>query len=135
MHTNFIETVRLDNATKIHLMTLKRRTGIDQWNILCRWAFCLSLSDETPVRERTEREGRTVEMTWRTFAGDEEIIYRYLLLERCQQEHGKTDKDLLSTTLREHISRGAGRLAAAGGVKSVSDLVALTQQRTRPKAA
>jgi hypothetical protein len=25
------------------LIRLKTRTGITQWNILCRWAFCLSL--------------------------------------------------------------------------------------------
>ena len=63
MHTNFIETVRLDSGTKVRLMTLKKRTGITQWNILCRWAFCLSLLDESRARDRIEREGAGVEMS------------------------------------------------------------------------
>ena len=134
MHTNFPDTVRLDAETKIRLSTLKKRTGIANWNILCRWAFCLSLADETPVRERYEHNVGAVEMTWRTFAGDEELIYRFLLIERCRKEQGNVDKELLSTTLRQHISRGAARLAASGGVKSTAELVELLQ-RPRRKVA
>jgi DNA sulfur modification protein DndE len=113
---------------------LKKRTGIANWNTLCRWSFCLSLADETLVRDRNERNVGAVEMSWRTFATDEEAIYRFLLVERCQQEHGKTDKELLGCTLRQHISRGAARLAAAGGVKSVAELVKLAE-RPRRKVA
>lgn len=134
MHTNFPDTVRLDAETKTRLSTLKKRTGIANWNILCRWAFCLSLTDETPVRERYETDIGAVEMTWRTFAGDEELIYRWLLIERCRKEQPTVDKDLLSTTLRQHISRGAARLAAAGGIKSTTELLELTQ-RPRRKVA
>lgn len=134
MHTNFPDTVRLDAETKLRLSTLKKRTGIANWNILCRWSFCLSLADETPVRERNENNVGAVEMTWRTFAGDEEPIYRFLLIERCRKEQDNIDKDLLSTTLRQHISRGAARLAAAGGVKSAAELVELTH-RSRRKVA
>src|SRR6185312_1458243 len=122
MHPQFLDTVRLDAETKIRLTTLKRRTGIENWNILCRWAFCLSLADEAPVRDRTERSVGAVEMTWKTFAGDEEVIYRTLLIDRCEKEHGRSDKELLGSALRQHISRGAGRLAAAGGIKSAAEL-------------
>ena len=52
-----VETVRLGSDTKTHLSTLKKRTGIENWNTLCRWAFCLSLSDEAPVRDRDEKGG------------------------------------------------------------------------------
>jgi DNA sulfur modification protein DndE len=34
---------RLSAQAKDQLIRLKTRTGIAQWNILCRWAFCLSL--------------------------------------------------------------------------------------------
>ncbi len=70
------ETVRLGADTKIHLSTLKKRTGIANWNTLCRWAFCLSVSDDTPVRDRDEKGVGAVEMTWKTFAGEDEEIYR-----------------------------------------------------------
>ena len=36
------------SQAKEQLIRLKTRTGIPQWNILCRWAFCLSLAEPTP---------------------------------------------------------------------------------------
>jgi DNA sulfur modification protein DndE len=123
MHS--IETVRLGADTKIHLSTLKKRTGIPNWNTLCRWAFCLSVSDSTPVRDRTENGVGAVEMTWKTFAGEEEEIYRLLLVDRCQSEHGSVHRDILAKTLRQHIARGAARLVSKRELKSVSDLLAL----------
>jgi DNA sulfur modification protein DndE len=118
-----VETVRLGSDTKIHLSTLKKRTGIENWNTLCRWAFCLSVSDESPVREREERNLGAVEMSWKTFAGEEEEIYRLLLIDRCQSEHGSLDKDVLASTLRQHIARGAARLVSNRNLKSVGDLL------------
>ena len=126
MHSKLtIDTVRLGADTKIHLSTLKKRTGIENWNTLCRWAFCLSLSDETPVRERTDRAPGAIEMTWKTFAGEDEEVYRVLLITRCEREHGSLEKDVLATTLRQHITRGAARLVANRDLKSVSDLLSI----------
>lgn len=133
VHAGFLETVRLDAETKIRLTTLKKRTGITNWNVASRWAFCLSLSDETPVRERQEHEVGAVEMTWKTFAGDEDEVFRALLVQRCQKEHGKIDKETQGRTLRQHISRGAGWLVAADRVKSLTDLVELVTQKTKKR--
>ena len=125
MQLQHVETVRLGADTKIHLSTLKRRTGIANWNTLCRWAFCLSVSDDTPVRDRDEKGAGAVEMTWKTFAGEEEEIYRLLIVDRCQSEHGTVDKDMLAKTLRQHIARGAARLVSNRELKSVGDLLTL----------
>ncbi len=43
-----IKKVRLATQAKEQLMRLKTRTGIPHWNVLCRWAFCLSLRQPTP---------------------------------------------------------------------------------------
>jgi DNA sulfur modification protein DndE len=128
--TPSVDTVRLGSDTKIHLSTLKKRTGIENWNTLCRWSFCLSVSDEAPVRERDERGLGAVEMTWKTFAGEDEDIYRALLLERCRSEHGSVDKDLLALTLRQHIARGAARLVSNRRLKSVGHLLELATVAT-----
>ncbi|WP_435947067.1 DndE family protein [Dryocola sp. BD586] len=32
-----IDNVRLSEKAKQQLITLKRRTGIENWNVLCRW--------------------------------------------------------------------------------------------------
>ncbi len=131
MKQSFFESFRLDDDTKNQLSTLKRRTGIANWNTLCRWGFCLSLADAKPVRDRQDRELGAIEMTWKTFAGEYDEIYRLLLIERCQKEHGTLEREMLVRTLRQHITRGIGWMATATGVQSLSDLVALTQERRR----
>ena len=44
-----IKQIRLSNQAKEQLIRLKTRMGITQWNILCRWAFCLSLQQPAPL--------------------------------------------------------------------------------------
>jgi DNA sulfur modification protein DndE len=125
MQVHSVETVRLGRETKTHLSTLKKRTGIANWNTICRWAFCLSVSDSTPVRDREEKGSGAVEMTWKTFAGEDDEIYRLLLVDRCQSEHGTVDKETLAKTVRQHIARGAARLVSKRELKSISDLLSL----------
>ena len=64
-----VETIRLSNSAHDRLVQLRRATGIEHWNILCRWALCLSLAerDEIPPLLRSDRSN--VEMSWNTFAG------------------------------------------------------------------
>ena len=38
-----IKQIKLSNAAKDKLSRLKGKTGIQNWNVLCRWAFCFSL--------------------------------------------------------------------------------------------
>ncbi len=125
MEISQLDSVRLDADTKIRLSTLKRRTGIENWNTLCRWAFCLSLADETPLRDLRERKIGAVEMSWKTFAGSEDEIYRALLAQRSQRDLGATDRDSLAKTVRQHIARGTARLVARRSLKSTKDLVEL----------
>jgi len=35
-----MKTVRLSQSSKDQLSRLKGKTGIKNWNILCRWALC-----------------------------------------------------------------------------------------------
>lgn len=114
-----VDTVRLDEATKKRLNILKRRTGIGNWNILCRWAFCLSLTEPNRPREILASPGDGVEMSWKVFAGEYAPIYAALLNQRCEQEHGNMEPQALNTCLKEHITRGVGYLL---GKKEVSDI-------------
>ncbi len=64
-----IQTVYVNSKGKDNLACLKRYTGIKNWNTLCRWAFCLSLSESTqpaPLDKAGELEGL---MTWKVFGG------------------------------------------------------------------
>lgn len=47
-----VEIIRLSVRAKQQLVTLKRRTWFRHWNVLCRWAFCISLSERPkPLHE------------------------------------------------------------------------------------
>lgn len=84
-----IETVKVSEKARIQLITLKKRTGIQNWNVLCRWAFCLSLKEETPLPNETIITDSSVEMTWRTFTGGEENLYLNLLMYRAKKRSNK----------------------------------------------
>ena len=125
-----IEHIRLPQQAKDKLLTLKRRTGIKNWNVLCRWAFCVSLADPTaPSGVDPSSEG-AVEMTWRTFGGAEADVYEALLLTRCEVGGlGRTD-DVLAEQLRLHLLRGIGNLAGSKDLRSIEDLISLATRVT-----
>lgn len=119
-----VETVRLDEATKKRLATLKRRTGIANWNVICRWAFCLSLTEPNRPREIFSGGGKdSIEMTWKVFGGEYSSIYAALLLERCLQEQGNTETQSLNMCLKEHITRGVGYLLGKKNLTDISELI------------
>ena len=74
-----IKQIRLASQAKDQLVRLKSRTGISQWNILCRWAFCVSLAEETPPTPVEIPADSNVEMTWHVFGGEYHELYFALL--------------------------------------------------------
>jgi hypothetical protein len=64
-------------------------------------------------------------MSWKTFAGDDDELYRLLLMNRSGIDLGKADRDALAKTIRQHIARGTARLAANRHLKSTRDLIEL----------
>jgi len=77
-----IETIRISAKGKQQLIRLKRKTGIEHWNILCRWAFCLSLAEPTIPPKEEMPTFSNIEMTWKTFAGPHGEVYEALLRQR-----------------------------------------------------
>jgi len=66
-----IETVRLTNSARDKLIQLKRITGMEHWNSLCRWGFCLAISAGLqPTGKEASSDRCNVEMSWSTFAGE-----------------------------------------------------------------
>ena len=69
-----IDIIRLSEKQKQQLIVLKRRTGIENWNVLCRWALCLSLADPTEPPKEDIPTDSNVEMTWKTLTGGESEV-------------------------------------------------------------
>jgi len=120
-----IETVRISKTGRDQLMTLKRRTGIPTWNVICRWAFCLSLAESTKPHEHRGGMDQAIEIAWKTFAGEHDRLYLALLKERCLQDGLELTDEVLHEQLRLHVHRGISYLAGNKQMQSIADLVGL----------
>ena len=81
-----LETIRIGQQGKEKLLKLRRSTGIDQWNVLCRWAFCASIKEKTAPPPFQQKVDGGIEMTWKVFAGDQSDVYAALSWLRSQQD-------------------------------------------------
>jgi DNA sulfur modification protein DndE len=108
-----IDIIRLSEKQKQQLIILKRKTGIENWNVLCRWALCMSLADPTVPPKEDIPSDSNVEMTWKTFSGDIPEIYKVLLIKAYRElsieSDQKYDYDFLSF-IKIHLSRGISYL-------------------------
>lgn len=108
-----IDNVRISEKAKTQLITLKRRTGIQNWNALCRWAFCLSLREPTAPPNENIVTDSAIEMTWRTFTGGDEALYLALLIEKARIDKVSIDKVELNHYFKLHLHRGISYLNSA----------------------
>jgi len=101
-----IENIRLGKIEHEMLLKIRRNTGIQNWNVICRWAFCLSLSiDDNPPQIDAKSDSST-EMTWKTFGGDNEGLYAALLDQGIQTNGMEADNKTRNQVFREHLRRG-----------------------------
>ena len=120
-----IEHIRLSQQAKDQLTKLKRVTGIDHWNELCRWGFCASLAEQSvPAAARIPADSN-VEMSWRVFGGRYADLYLALLKERCVRDGLGTAPDVLAHQFRLHLHRGISYLAGNKKLRRIDDLVSL----------
>jgi DNA sulfur modification protein DndE len=118
-----IENIRISKKGRDQLVSLKRKTKIQNWNIICRWAFCLSLAEKNRPREEAIPADSPVEMTWRTFGGEYDALYWSLLKQRCKDDGMDLDDSTLSKQFRLHLHRGLGYLAGNRNIRNISDLI------------
>jgi DNA sulfur modification protein DndE len=125
-----IDRVRLSQSAKEQLIKLKRLTKIDQWNILCRWAFCRSLAETAPPSPVPILTDSNIEMTWSVFGGEIADLLLLALKQRCHEDGLATDAATLATQFRLHLHRGIGYLAGDPQLKTIEDLVSkATEQK------
>lgn len=106
-----LDSIRVSKQAREQLIRLKRHTGIDHWNVLCRWAFCRSLAEPNIPPPSKIPADSNVEMTWRVFGGRYHELYLALLKERCLQDGFGTNEEVLHTQFRLHLHRGIAYLA------------------------
>lgn len=118
-----LDHIRVSERGRDQLVRLKRTTGIQHWNVLCRWALCVSLADPSIPTPTKIPSDSSLEMTWKVFAGIYDEIYLALLKERCKRDRLGTTDEVIATQFRLHLHRGIGILAADRRLKNIGDLV------------
>jgi DNA sulfur modification protein DndE len=120
-----VDHMRLSQQAKDQLIKLKRNTGIEHWNVLRRWAFCLSLAEPGAPPEAKIPADSNVEMTWRVFGGSYHELFLALLKERCLRDGLGTDPEVLAQQFRLHLHRGIAYLAGDRKLRRIEDLISL----------
>jgi len=104
-----VETIRLGKQSRDQLTKIKRFTGIENWNIICRWAFLVSIREPTlPPTEKTSLEDG-VEISWKVFAGSQGDIFSSLIANQAQRQPD------VASNFHAHLRRGLGYLASSKG--------------------
>ena len=74
-----VKQIKLSSQSKDRLGRLKGKTGIKNWNVLCRWAFCYSLGEYSMPTDIPVNTDSNVEMSWFT-----SVSYTHLTLPTIQ---------------------------------------------------
>ncbi len=120
-----LDRITVSQTAKDQLLKLKRQTKIDQWNILCRWAFCRSLAEPSIPSPVPLPADSNVVLTWRVFGGDISDILLIALKQRCRNDGLPLDKETLASQFRLHLHRGIGYLSGDQNLKKIEDLITL----------
>lgn len=107
-----MERIKLTAAAKNQLTTLKRRTGIEHNNALCRHALCISLANPSVPPVENLSFGGGIEIDWRTLSGGQEALYYNLVVVRLLSEGKHVTSELVRQTLVQHIHRGLSFLVS-----------------------
>jgi DNA sulfur modification protein DndE len=118
-----LDRVRLTISERSLLSKLKSRTGIDNWNIFARWAFCYSIGKASEINLNEEDGEYGVEMSWVVFSGKNYKIYQDLLSQECGRLKLEPTKTNLNKVLREHLRNGVKQIFTQ--TKSLDDLLEL----------
>ncbi len=120
-----IKQIKLSNQSKDKLSRLKGKTGIKNWNILCRWALCYSLKEDSIPTDVPIIQDSNLEMSWFTFGGEDSDLYEALIIAWCQSKDLPLDNDTISKYFKLHLERGISYLSGTNFIKNLDDLLKL----------
>ena len=120
-----IEKLRTTSNIKNILVRLKSITGVQYWNVVCRWGLCTSLKQSTLPR-LVEEKLDGVEIDYDIFVGKNKIIYTQLLLNNLKKHNVELTKDNTYKYLYAHVNRGVSILYNYK-MKTIKDLFSINK--------
>ena len=107
-----IDRVKLTAAAKQQLINLKRRTGIEHYNTICRHALVVSLNNPANVPIENLQFTNGIEIDWEVFCGGYGHTYLNLMIARAAQEGVQPSDGNIRQLLSSHLHRGLSYLAS-----------------------
>ena len=105
-----IERVKLTATARNQLATIKRRTGIEHNNAICRHALCISLANPSVPPDENFAFAGGLEIDWRTLTGGQDDLYINLLTVRLLSEGKRVSEDSIRQVFLLHVHRGLSYL-------------------------
>ncbi len=120
-----VKQIKLSSQSKDKLARLKGKTGIKNWNVLCRWALCYSLHEGTIPTDIPINADSNLEMSWYTFSGEFNELYEAIVIEWCIEKGIEPSEENLTKYFKLHLERGISYLSGTNFVKNLDDLLNL----------
>lgn len=124
-----LKQFKLSQPEKDKLIRIKARTGIQNWNVICRWALCWSLAEPSIPGGLDPMSDSNVEMTWITFAGEHYEIYEAIIRQRCINDGLDDSQEVLIKYFRLHLNRGINHFSTRDVLRSCQDLLTHTSAK------
>lgn len=109
LHT--IDSIKLSEKQKQQLVRLKSKTGIENWNVLCRWALCMSLAEASIPPVEDIPSDSNVEMSWKVFAGEYADVFLAVLREAFKKQSAQLEGVHFGDFVKLHLNRGISFLS------------------------
>ncbi len=117
------DTVRISQRGKELLISIKRKTGIENWNVVCRWALCDSLANPNKPIPQLHPEESNVEMKWDVFAGESSELLIANLVQRAHEDGVSDAKGEMAAYFRAHLERGISQLQSVSGLTELFERI------------
>ena len=116
-----VDSIRLSQTDRERLIRIKRLTGIDSWNVLCRWALLLGMNARKGEVDELQEGRGAVEIKWDTFAGSQSRILIHLI-EWCYHSSSNKKKNTISQFVHGRLTHGILILSKPGSVRNAASL-------------
>lgn len=116
-----IEHIRVSAKSKEILIKLKRNTGLEHWNWICKIALCHSLKSPSRPKQRLKSEDSNIDMEWKTFSGHQSNELSSIIYIRAIRDGiNIDDKFQLSEYFRDHLERGIDSIRNTKSVEQIA---------------
>lgn len=115
-----VDHVRISTKSKEILIRVKKRTGLEYWNEVCRIAYFRSIANPTLPAMTSSNGNVAIDIEWKTFAGSfQNEITAATLLRAKKDKIDLNNSEAIANYFRAHLERG---IASLQNIRSLSEL-------------